>query len=34
MLAKSAVEFLNTLCYRIDKAARERQALEKWKRTH
>ena len=34
MLDKSAVEFLNTLAYRADKAAKERADVEKWKRTH
>ena len=31
---KPAVEFLNTLAYRADKAAKERADIEKWKRTH
>jgi hypothetical protein len=34
MLDKPAVEFLNTLAYRADKAAKERADVEKWKRTH
>lgn len=32
--AKPAVEFLNILAYRRDKDAREREAVEKWRRTH
>jgi hypothetical protein len=28
------VEFLNILCYRIDKAENRKQELERWKRTH
>jgi len=31
---KPAVEFLNTLAYRKDKTAWEKEALEQWKRTH
>ena len=31
---KPAVEFLNVLAYRKDRDAREREALERWKRTH
>ena len=30
----SAVEFLNLLCYRRDKAERDRRGLEEWKRRH
>lgn len=29
-----AVEFLNLLCYRRDRAERDRRALEEWKRRH
>lgn len=32
--SKPAVEFLNILAYRRDKDAREREAVEKWRRTH
>ncbi len=28
----SAVEFLNIICYRRDRAERDRVALEKWRR--
>ena len=31
---KPAVEFLNVLAYRKDKDAAEKEALERWKRTH
>ena len=31
---KPAVEFPNVLAYRKDKDAAEKEALEKWKRTH
>lgn len=34
MSDKPVLEFLNVLCYRADKAAREKEAVEKWKRTH
>lgn len=34
MLEKTAVEFLNTLAYRADKAAKEKADVERWKRTH
>ena len=30
----SALEFLNLLCYRKDKAAKEKADIERWKRTH
>ena len=30
----SAVEFLNLLCYRRDKAEHDRRMLEEWKRRH
>lgn len=30
----TALEFLNLLCYRKDKDARDKAELEKWKRTH
>jgi hypothetical protein len=30
----AAIEFLNIICYRRDKAAREREELERWKRSH
>jgi hypothetical protein len=30
----TAIEFLNILSYRKDKAAKERQEIEEWKRTH
>lgn len=30
----TAMEFLNILCYRNDKIAREKEEIEKWKRTH
>lgn len=29
-----AIEFLNILSYRKDKAERERKEIEDWKRTH
>lgn len=29
-----AVEFLNIICYKRDKAEKQRQEVEKWKRTH
>jgi hypothetical protein len=29
-----AIEFLNVLCYRKDKEAREKEAAERWKKTH
>lgn len=29
-----AVEFLNLICYKRDKVEKQRQDLEKWKRTH
>lgn len=32
--AIGAVEFLNLLCYRRDRAERDRRALEEWKRRH
>ena len=31
---KPAMEFLNTLAYRKDKDRKEKEALERWKRTH
>ena len=31
---KTAVEFLNVLAYRKDKDTAEKEALEKWKRSH
>jgi hypothetical protein len=31
---KPAVAFLNVLAYRKDRDAREKEALERWKRTH
>lgn len=31
---KPALEFLNLICYRRDKAAREKAALEQWKLKH
>ena len=34
VLDKPAVEFLNVLAYRKDKDAAEKEAIEKWKRTH
>lgn len=30
----SAMEFLNILAYRKDKIAKEKEDLEKWKRSH
>ena len=30
----SAIEFLNILAYRKDKIAKEKEDLEKWKRSH
>jgi len=30
----TALEFLNILSYRKDKAAREKAEIEKWKKTH
>jgi hypothetical protein len=30
----TAMEFLNILCYRMDKIAKEQEEIEKWKRTH
>ena len=30
----SAIEFLNIICYRRDKAAKDKEELEKWKREH
>ena len=30
----SAIEFLNLICYRKDKIAKDKEELEKWKRTH
>ena len=29
-----AVEFLSIICYKRDKAAKDKEELEKWKRTH
>lgn len=34
VLAGTAVEFLNVICYARDKARHERDELDKWKRTH
>lgn len=34
IFAKSAMEFLNILCYRKDKIAKEKEDMDKWKRTH
>ena len=34
VFALPAVEFLNTLAYRIDRNERERQAIERYKKTH
>ena len=31
---KPALEFLNTLAYRKDKTEWEKEALERWKKTH
>jgi hypothetical protein len=30
----SAIEFLNILAYRRDKGAKEKEELEKWRRSH
>jgi hypothetical protein len=30
----AALEFLNIIAYRKDKLAREKEELEKWKKTH
>lgn len=30
----SAIEFLNIICYRKDKLAKETAEIEKWKKTH
>ena len=30
----TAFEFLNIICYRNDKAAREKAEIERWKKTH
>lgn len=30
----SAIEFLNLICYRNDKIAKDKEELEKWKREH
>lgn len=32
--AKPCMEFLNILCYVKDKRAREKEELERWKKTH
>lgn len=34
MLEKPAVEFLNILCYRIDRDAKQKADIERWKKTH
>lgn len=31
---KPALEFLNIIAYRRDKLAKEREDIERWKRTH
>ena len=30
----SAMEFLNIICYTRDKAERDREAIDKWRRAH
>ena len=30
----SAIEFLNIICYRRDKAEKEKEEIEKWKKMH
>jgi hypothetical protein len=30
----SAIEFLNIICYKRDKAARDKEEIEKWKKRH
>ena len=30
----TAIEFLNILSYRKDKAAKDKEEIERWKRTH
>ena len=30
----SAIEFLNLICYKKDKIAREKEQIEQWKQTH
>ena len=30
----SAIEFLNIICYKRDKTAKDKEELEKWKREH
>lgn len=30
----SAIEFLNIICYKRDKIAKDKEEIEKWKRGH
>lgn len=34
VLRGTALEFLNVICYARDKAAHEKEELERWRRTH